>query len=202
MAKFLLEEEVKAKLANITTRKPLWCSGFVIPNPAELKQNVPVQGIHFEGKKPITLLCSHQEIDGKLSCQEYSSIAYLLVYAYINADWTPDQWRTLFPRRDEWRLGFPDFAPPDARYPNCEGYKFTSGDSSQPTPGKLKYGVDIEPTTKCMYTTICKHEACDSAVAYMFALFRAYALNMMLPIGFSFNKTTIGKLNVTNVCKI
>lgn len=185
--KYLTIDQVRSKLMDCQTRKPFWCSGFLVPDPNELKNNVPVKGVHYDGdaRMPITVLCTHQEIDGKPCCQEYSSIAYLLVYAYLHGDWTPDQWRTLFPNRDGWRLGFPEIAPIDPRYPNCEGYKFVSGDPKQPnhSPGKLKYGLDIDPTTKCMYTKKCIHDACDPAAAYMFALFRAYALNMMMSMG-------------------
>lgn len=194
--KFLTLDQIKSKLLECQTRKPFWCSGFVIPDPDELKRNVPLQGIHYDGdsKTPITILCTHQEVDGKLICQEYSSMAYLLLCAYLHGDWTPEQWKTLFPKRDEWRLGFPEFAPVHPNYTNCEGYKFISGDPKQSNhiPDKIKYGLDIDPTTKCMYTTICKHDACDPAAAYMFAIFRAYALNMMQAIGFSFNNNSIG----------
>ena len=133
---------------------------------------------------PITLICDHTE------CEYYSSIAYVLVYAYAQGCVTSAQWKLLFPATSAKFKGRPKLGPKTKKYPLCPRFKYTSGPCDTPLPlsgpNSVMLGWQVCPETRCMYTKECDHDSCDYGAPFKYALYRAYCSGMLMGMGLDF----------------
>ena len=179
-------------------------AGFNIPFGESLSYGLPKEGCHFDGvrKKPITYLCNHEEVDGKMPCQPWAPIAYLLISAYVKGDIPDDVWPTLVLKRGSRPfLGSPEFAPFDKDHPYCAGFKFVPGPDKPQLhlPNSIRMGYSVNRLTLCMDTKKYDHVACNELITWKFALFRAYALNLLEGYNPLYWTPTAGKLNLLSI---
>lgn len=126
---YLSKLQQREKLSEVINPRPMWCQGFKIPRGEELITRAPSIGVQFDlvTKLPITNICKHRLVNGTLECQEWASMAYILLVNYARTMMTPEDWMKLFPRREEsgQRPGWPVFADYTSAFPKCPGYHFT-----------------------------------------------------------------------------
>ena len=124
---YLSKLQVKERLGQITNPRPSWCEGYKIPRANDLINQPPVIGYQIDlvTRLPITNICRHRLINGTLECQQFAPQLYVLLLTYIRTKRSPEDWRKLFPRRDEdLGVGWPVFAPISSEFPNCPGYHY------------------------------------------------------------------------------
>nr|DAC81370.1 TPA_asm: hypothetical protein [Orchesella springtail adintovirus] len=170
----VLQEEI------LNPRHP-GCPGFHI-NPCH--KSVPIENIHYDAllKRPITKFCKH----GVGVCQPFAEFGYLLLSAFARGYITRGQWEGLFPKRGcERFVGCPRFSSP---FRDCCGYHVIMGrgnvNPDYNVPNTIRQRIDIDPTTLAPFTTGCNHTYCDDSAPYKFALFRAYASDLLLDFNF------------------
>ena len=173
-------------------RAPSRCPGFRFELPDILRYGEPLEDIHFDGRaeKPVTILCSHGERANL--CQWWAEYAYILILAYVKGE--IGNWKMLFPNYDTPMFrGKPHCTNHhgtvvDNQLPSCAGFALAKGPGTRQydlnVPNMIRMTYDVDPVTLAPYTKMCRHFPCSEKEVWKWALFRAFALNMLEEIGF------------------
>lgn len=202
--KYLSPEEVKDALANVTKPRPNWCSGYTIPFPNSLYHGPPKKGVHYDdnSNSAVTYVCFHEEVDRKLTCQEWAPMAYLLIGNYVCGNITDEAWKKLVPSRKGIPFaGSPQYAPLSEEFPHCEGFMFKIG-PYQPLmliPNTIRLGYHVDRDTGIMPTTACDHSMCDRNIVWKYAMYQAFARNLLDGFDPEHWSITNGKLLTTGI---
>lgn len=187
---YLTKEQRDAALAETDDigggRGPGGCPGFAFELPDILRYGEPLEDVHIDSRteKPVTILCTHGE-NGR-QCQRWAEYAYILLLAYAKGQ-LPN-WKQLFPNHDTPMFRGKPAMSKSPRFHDCPGFILCKG------PGTRKYDLNIcdmikmtyevDPVTLAAYTKQCGHLPCDVTSVWKWALYRAFAMDLLEEIDF------------------
>lgn len=179
--KYLSTRQLHMELDKISSQssRPKMCAGFFIAFPRNLLVQHPIPNIHidFTTGNPISHLCYHEG-----TCQDFAEILYILLKLYAMGDISEDDWTSLFPSN----LPGIKFDP---AYPDCDGFlvkpKLGMKMFNKNTPWDISSELVIDSSTNLPRIIKCTHEQCDTRAIYMYALYLAFANDMLETLEFS-----------------